>query len=72
MQSLNVWWLHMTGSPSPTPKAVASLTLLVSWKIWNERNARVFNNKHAPTTVIFDKIEEAKLWVTAGAKILVI
>jgi hypothetical protein len=52
LQSLNEWWLHMTGAPSPTSKAVALLTLLVTWEIWNETNARVFNKKHAPSTVI--------------------
>jgi hypothetical protein len=69
LQSLNEWWLHMTDSPSPTRKAVASLTLLVTLKIWNERNTRAFNNKHAPSTVILEKTKkEAKLWVAAGAK----
>jgi hypothetical protein len=50
-------------------KGVASITLLVTWEIWNERNARVFKNKHAPPTVVFDKIRnEARLWALAGAK----
>ena len=63
--SLKNWWLHMTASR----KAIASITLLVSWEIWNERNARVFRNKHVPSFVIFDLIKnEAKLWVTAGTK----
>jgi hypothetical protein len=59
----------MNDAPSPTSKVVASLTLLVTWEIWNERNARVFNNRHASSMVILEKIkEEAKLWVAAGAK----
>jgi hypothetical protein len=36
---------------------------------FGERNARVFRNKHAPSTVIFNKMkEEAKLLLTACGK----
>jgi hypothetical protein len=50
-------------------KDLASLALLFSWEIWNERNGRVFNNKHAPLSVILHKIKgEAKLWILAGDK----
>ena len=50
-------------------KAMASLTLLTTWELWNERNARVFNNKHSPPLVILDRIKrEARMWVLAGAK----
>jgi hypothetical protein len=47
----------MTGAPSPSLKGVASLTLLVASEIWDARNARVFNNKHAPSMVIFANIK---------------
>jgi hypothetical protein len=48
---------------------LASLALLVPWEIWNERNGRVFKNKHAPLSVILQKIKgEAKLWILAGDK----
>jgi hypothetical protein len=69
-KSLDDWWLGMTGSSSPNRKAVASITILASWKIWNERNVWVFRNKHVTPSVIFEKIKkrELKLWVTAGAK----
>ena len=50
-------------------KALASLLLLATWEIWNERNARVFKNKHSSPLTILSKIKhEAKLWVLAGAK----
>jgi hypothetical protein len=42
------WWRNMTKR-----KDVASLALLVSWKLWNERNARVFKKKHVPPSVLF-------------------
>jgi hypothetical protein len=50
-------------------KGLASLTLLVVWEIWKERNARVFRKKMSPSFVILDAIKcEARLWVLAGAK----
>ena len=56
---------------TPHRKVVASLTLLVTWEVWNERNARVFNNKSVPSLVLLDKVKnEARLWVLAGAKCL--
>jgi hypothetical protein len=39
------------------PKDLASLALLVSWEIWNERNERVFRDKLAPPMVILDRIK---------------
>ena len=36
--SLSSWWTHM----ARRSKAMATLTLLTTWTIWNERNARVF------------------------------
>ena len=59
----------MTTSCTPKRKAMASITMLVSWEIWNERNARVFRNKYAPPMALLAKIKtEARLWVLAGAK----
>ena len=53
----------------PHRKALGSLALLVTWEIWNERNARVFQNKFSPPFIILDKIKkEIRLQITAGAK----
>jgi hypothetical protein len=42
--------------------------MLISWKMWNGRNAHVFNNKQAPPLVIFEEIKkEAKLCMTVWA-----
>ena len=35
---------------------MASLIMLVSWTIWNERNARVFRHKNAPPTILLKLI----------------
>jgi hypothetical protein len=54
----------MARSPSPNRKTIGSLTMLISWKILNERNAYVFDNKQPPPIVIFEKIKkETKLWI---------
>ena len=56
---------------APHRMGIASLTLLVTWEVWNERNARVFQNKSAPSLVVVDKVKnEARLWVLVGAKCL--
>ena len=67
--SVKEWWTNRTGAGVPNRKAMASLTMLVSWTIWNERNARVFRNKSAPPPILLNNIIcEANLWITAGAK----
>ncbi|KAF7090041.1 hypothetical protein CFC21_092863 [Triticum aestivum] len=63
------WWDGvLTNNVLPT-KALASLLHLVSWVVWNERNARMFRNKAAPVMVIVRSTkEEASLWALASAK----
>ena len=63
------WWEKRTCLQNPNRRALASLTMLVSWTIWNERNARVFRHKSAPPPVLLRAIiNDVKLWVLAGAK----
>ncbi|WVZ67115.1 hypothetical protein U9M48_016241 [Paspalum notatum var. saurae] len=43
------------------------IVLLVSWMIWKERNARVFDRgRSSPNVVVSRVLEEAKLWYLAG------
>jgi hypothetical protein len=51
---IKLWWSSLTDGATPNLKAMASLALLVSLGIWNEHNARVFYNKHAPPFVILE------------------
>ena len=45
-----------------SPKALASLMMLISWEIWTERNV-------VPSMVLISKIkDEVSLWALAGAK----
>ena len=68
-QSANDWWVSQSDNNIPNRKAIASLTMLITWTIWNERNARVFRQKSAPPMVLLSNIKvEAAIWVTAGAK----
>jgi hypothetical protein len=69
--TISEWWEFMAGENAKKCKAVASITLLVSWEVWNERIDRVFRNKNAPLNVVIDRVKrEARLWVIAGAKML--
>ena len=68
-RSTKHWWTNMSRPNTPYRKAMASLTMLICWVIWNERNARVFRKKSTPPHYILKLIqEEAKTWVTAGAR----
>jgi hypothetical protein len=40
--SIKHWWKIMTSGSTPNHKAIASLTLLVTWEIWNDHNTWVF------------------------------
>ncbi|KAF8652991.1 hypothetical protein HU200_062426 [Digitaria exilis] len=53
--------------PNIPRNALRSLTLLVIWEMWKERNARVFRQYGRPATEIVDSIKgEALLWIKAG------
>jgi hypothetical protein len=68
MQNIKDWWsegIHKKGSPV---KAMASLAMLISWEIWNERNARIFWNYFSTNDMVISRIkDEAMLWCLAGA-----
>ena len=69
--SVRDWWTELALVCSPSRKGMASLLMLISWELWKERNARIFRNVSTPSMIIVDKIlEEARLWVLAGAKCL--
>ena len=69
MRSVRHWWAEIALARSPNGKGMASLLMLISWELWKERNARVFRNTSTPSMIIVDRIlDEASLWVSAGAK----
>jgi hypothetical protein len=63
------WWLNISTIAAVPKKVVRSLTMLISWEVWKERNNRVFNRKETPPTRLMEKIKaEAAFWAAAGAK----
>jgi hypothetical protein len=44
--NIKEWWWIMSDSSTPNRKSLASMVFLVSWKICNERNVCVLQNKH--------------------------
>jgi len=43
--------------------------MLISWEIWKERNARIFDRKEATSNNIFFKVgDDLGSWVLAGVK----
>jgi hypothetical protein len=43
--------------------------MLVVWKLWIERNARILKHVSTIPMIVFIRIKmEARTWVTAGAK----
>jgi hypothetical protein len=55
------WWRGAIHKWRQSRKALASIAMLVSWKVSKEKNKWVFMNK--------SKIkEEAKMWSLVGAK----
>ena len=50
-------------------KAIATMTMLVSWEIWKERNRRVFRHHETSAPALLSLIKQEALdWVAAGAK----
>ena len=64
------WWSAASaGLPRPMRKGFATATLLTPWMIWKHRNACVFDRARPSVHRLLDNIkDEAKLWITAGAK----
>ena len=49
-------------------KGLDTAVMLVSWMVWKERNARVFNyTERTPNRLLSDIIAEGSNWIQAGA-----
>jgi hypothetical protein len=65
------WFNELTDSSSSAKSRAHSLTILVYWSIWRERNARLFEAQEKNMSRLVSEIkDEASLWVMAGAKYL--
>jgi hypothetical protein len=72
-RTVKEWWTKSILQRGHSRKAMASLAMLVSWEIWKERNARVFQNSATTSFMLIAKIkDEMAMWCHAGAKALCI
>ncbi|KAG2653053.1 hypothetical protein PVAP13_1NG423319 [Panicum virgatum] len=56
------------GEPHDQKKGLHTTIMLVSWLVWKERNARVFNNgERTPSQLLDDIFAEGGSWIRAGA-----
>ncbi|PNT68822.1 hypothetical protein BRADI_3g45663v3, partial [Brachypodium distachyon] len=66
--SIKDWWCSVINIQGNRREGMATLVMLVSWEIWNERNARVFWKIFSMPMVVASKIKrEASTWGVAGA-----
>jgi hypothetical protein len=71
MRSVKEWWNEVIHKKGQSKKVMESLAMLASWKVWKERNTRVFQTNASTTMMIIYKIKEKTvLWSLAGAKAL--
>jgi hypothetical protein len=71
VHSVKAWWNLIDSNMSQSRRPMMSLIMLISWEIWNERNARVLRNTAVPVGVLVARIKDvSKLWCLAGAKYL--
>lgn len=53
--------------PKAARRGYDSLTLLVGWQLWKERNARTFGDEQGTSASLLNSVaQEASLWVAAG------
>jgi len=68
-ESMSIWWRAVGKAEGMPIKAIGSLTILVTWELWKERNARIFQRHHSTAERLIAEIkEEARTWCLAGAK----
>jgi hypothetical protein len=63
------WYGALSGaSPEAKPKGAKSVTLLVRWTLWCERNRRIFYGiKRSSGQLVASIQAEARQWILAGA-----
>ncbi|PVH61987.1 hypothetical protein PAHAL_3G172600 [Panicum hallii] len=67
--SILEWWLLLRqGLSKKQKKGLDTAVMLVSWLIWKERNARIFNGtEQSSSQLIRGILEEGSNWIRAGA-----
>jgi hypothetical protein len=63
------WWININTTTDTPGQGTRSLTMLVMWELWLERNARVFDSFESSVPTVVAKIKsEVTTWIVAGAK----
>ena len=67
-QSTEDWWLAARKSaPKELRRDFDTFSMLVHWRIWKERNARIFQQISSPVSRVFEMIiEDLHSWRAAG------
>jgi hypothetical protein len=65
------WYRNLVGrTAKDRRRTIFTLTNLVCWELWKERNRRIFEKKELPSCVMIAKtLEEIDIWRIAGAPI---
>jgi hypothetical protein len=69
-QAVAGWFNELSGSTaSSQSRGIQSMTILICWSLWCERNARVFEGVEKNCSrIVADIKEEVRMWCHAGAK----
>lgn len=54
------WWTAVATTQGTPLKALCLVLILVSWEIWKERNARVFQSNYSTVVAVVNKIKECR------------
>jgi hypothetical protein len=67
---VSAWYSNLSCALSPPKsKGAKSLVMLVCWKLWCERNCRIFDDVQKDLMSLVGVIQaEARQWAQAGAK----
>jgi hypothetical protein len=68
--SMIEWFTNLSGQNTRSRwKGASSLSILICWALWRERNSMVFEGEEKSIARLITEIkDEASLWVRAGAK----
>jgi hypothetical protein len=62
-------WININTTIDTPRQGTCSLTMLVMWELWLERNARVFDRFESSVRTVVAKIKsEVTTWIVAGVK----
>mgnify|MGYP006951655593 FL=1 len=62
------WWLEARAAiPKPLRRNFDTIAILIHWRIWKERNARIFDNVASTVDRVLELIkEDIRMWRAAG------